>query len=146
MQYISEPSLTGVSEPADMMTAPSLRPDFSKGLLPAIAQDADTLAVLMLAWMNEAAYEKSLVTGLAHYWSRSRGKLWLKGEESGHTQKIVSVRLDCDCDAILLLVRQNGGACHTGHSSCFYRELGNGGVAICSPLVFDPEKTYGQKA
>lgn len=121
-------------------------PDFSKGLLPAIAQDASSGVVLMLAWMNELAWQKTLETGEAHYWSRSRSKLWRKGEESGNIQKIVSIRLDCDNDAILLLVRQTGGAaCHTGRQSCFYRECKDGGFSLCSPLIFDPETVYKAK-
>lgn len=119
-------------------------PDFSNGLLPAIAQDADTGEVLMLAWMNAEAWAKTIVTGEAHYFSRSRQKLWHKGETSGHTQAVLAIRLDCDRDAILLLVRQKGGAaCHTGHRSCFYSELKNGRIAECSPVIFDPAKVYG---
>lgn len=121
------------------------RPDFSGGLLPAIAQDAKSLEVLMLAWMNEEAFNLTLSTGIAHYFSRSRQKLWRKGEESGNEQKIRGIRLDCDNDAILLLVEQIGGAaCHTGHRSCFYRELKNGEVSVCAPRVFDPAKVYGK--
>ena len=115
-----------------------LEPDFSRGLLPAIAQDAQSLEVLMLAWMNEEAFNLCLSTGVAHYFSRSRQKIWRKGE-----QLIRAIRLDCDNDAILLLVKQLGGAaCHTGHRSCFYRELGDGEVAACCPLVFDPKEVY----
>lgn len=120
-------------------------PDFSAGLLPAIAQDAESREILMLAWMNKEAWEKTLTSGEAHYYSRSRKKLWHKGESSGNTQKIVAIRLDCDNDAILLLVKQNGGAaCHTGTESCFSRELKNGVVSGCSPQVFDPAKVYKQ--
>lgn len=119
-------------------------PDFSKGLLPVIAQDAGSGQVLMLAWMNAEAWELSLASGEAHYFSRSRQKIWHKGETSGNTQKIAAIRLDCDNDAILLLVRQNGGAaCHTGHKSCFYREFKDGEVRNCSPQVFDPVTVYG---
>jgi len=119
------------------------QPDFSKGLLPAIAQDAESGEVLMLAYMNEEAWQKTLQTGKAHYFSRSRQKLWRKGESSGNTQKVVAIRLDCDNDAILLLVQQNGGAaCHTGRRSCFYRQLARGQASECSPLVFDPQKIY----
>lgn len=118
-------------------------PDFSQGLLPAIAQDVDSGEVLMLAWMNQEAWEKTIASGEAHYWSRSRQKIWRKGEESGHIQKVEACRLDCDNDAILLLVRQTGGAaCHTGHVSCFYRQLKDGQASICSPMVFDPAKVY----
>ena len=119
------------------------KPDFSKGLLPAIAQDFQTGEVLMLAYMNEEAWQKTLQTGEAHYYSRSRQKLWHKGETSGHTQKIEAIRLDCDGDAILLLVHQNGGAaCHTGRRSCFYRQLSGGEATFCAPLIFDPQKVY----
>lgn len=121
----------------------AFKPDFSKGLLPAIAQDVTTGQVLMLAWMNEEAFNETLKRGEACYWSRSRARLWHKGESSGNVQKIRSIRLDCDNDAILLLVEQAGGAaCHTGHASCFYRELENGVLRICSEQVFDPAKVY----
>lgn len=120
-------------------------PDFGKcgGLVPAIAQDADTGEVLMMAWMNEEAWNKTLASGEAHYFSRSRGTLWHKGETSGHTQHIKAVRLDCDSDTILLLVEQKGGAaCHEGYRSCFYRELKEGTESICSPKVFNPKEVY----
>jgi phosphoribosyl-AMP cyclohydrolase len=122
-----------------------LKPDFSKhgGLLPAIVQDAGTGKVLMLAYMNELAWEKTLDTGMAHYWSRSRQRLWLKGEESGHTQLVKEVLLDCDLDTILLKVEQRGGAaCHTGHESCFYRRLEHGELTEVERLVFDPKEVY----
>jgi len=126
------------------------KPDFEKGggLIPAIAQDAATGEVLMLAYMNELAWEKTLETGEVHYWSRSRSKLWHKGGTSGHTQKVKSIRLDCDRDAVVVLVEQIGGAaCHTGYRSCFFSELGPDGEAReCSPKVFDPEKVYGPGA
>ena len=119
-------------------------PDFSKGLLPVIVQDAASLEILMLAWINSEAWERTLQTGLAHYWSRSRQKLWLKGETSGNTQAIQSIRLDCDNDAIVFVVNQkSGAACHTGHRSCFFRELKDGKTGICSPQVFDPQAVYG---
>ncbi len=119
-------------------------PDFSKGLIPAIAQDQATGEVLMLAYMNEDAWRKTLETGEAHYWSRSRRELWRKGGTSGHVQKVRALRLDCDSDAIVLLIEQVGGAaCHSGRRSCFYREWRDGGVTVCSPLVFDPEQVYG---
>jgi phosphoribosyl-AMP cyclohydrolase len=123
----------------------TLTPDFAKqgGLVPAIAQDAATGEVLMLAYMNEEAWEQTLATGDAHYWSRSRNTLWRKGGTSGHVQKVRSVRLDCDSDTVLLLVEQLGGAaCHKGYKSCFFRELKDGQVAECSPLVFDPKEVY----
>ena len=93
------------------------------GLVPAIAQDAKSGAVLMLAWMNREALEKTLATGAVTYWSRSRRSLWAKGETSGHTQKLVEAYVDCDGDALLLKVDQTGPACHTGEAVCFYRKL-----------------------
>jgi phosphoribosyl-ATP pyrophosphohydrolase/phosphoribosyl-AMP cyclohydrolase len=98
----------------------------SNGLVPAIAQDADTREVLMLAWMNREALTKTLETGQVHYYSRSRGCLWLKGETSGHFQQVREIRKDCDSDALLLSVVQTGAACHTGKRSCFYRDITGG--------------------
>ncbi|KLR87205.1 phosphoribosyl-AMP cyclohydrolase, partial [Neisseria gonorrhoeae SK6987] len=99
-----------------------------KGLVCAIAQDAETKRVLMVAWMNAEALQKTVETGFAHYYSRSRQKQWMKGEESGHTQKVRELRLDCDGDTIVMLIAQNGGiACHTGRESCFYKKW-NGGA------------------
>lgn len=122
----------------------AFKPDFSKGLVPAIAQDAEDGEVLMLAYMNEEAWSKTIETGEAHYWSRSRGRLWHKGESSGNVQKVHSIRLDCDSDTILLSITQVGGAaCHTGRRSCFFKKLEDGRVELCSPQVFDPEKVYG---
>ncbi|WP_202319896.1 phosphoribosyl-AMP cyclohydrolase [Archaeoglobus neptunius] len=94
-----------------------------RGLIPVITQDVKTKEVLMLAYANREAVELTLKTGYAHYWSRSRKKLWKKGESSGNVQKVVEVRYDCDCDALLYLVEQRGNACHTGNYSCFYRRL-----------------------
>jgi|LQAB01.1.fsa_nt_gi phosphoribosyl-AMP cyclohydrolase len=120
-----------------------ITPDFSKGLIPTIVQDDATGEVLMLAFMNEEAFRKTLETGEAHYWSRSRNEIWHKGETSGHVQKIRALRIDCDSDALLLLVAQAGGAaCHTGRRSCFYRELRDGEVRRCSPKIFDPKQIY----
>ncbi len=134
------------SSPADSAgAAMDFAPDFAKtgGLVPAIAQDHATGEVLMMAYMNESAWNKTLETGEAHYWSRSRGTLWHKGGTSGHTQHIKAVRLDCDSDTVLLLVDQKGGAaCHTGYRSCFYRERKDGTVSVCAPLVFDPKEVY----
>ena len=110
------------------------------GLLPAVAQDADTGEVLMLAHVDAEALERTVDTGLAHYYSRSRDDLWQKGETSGHVQRVAEVRVDCDGDAVLYLVDQAGGACHTGHRSCFYRSLD--GEELAEP-VFDPEDVYG---
>ena len=122
-----------------------LTPDFAKmnGLVPAIAQDAASGEVLMMAYMNEDAWKRTLETGEAHYWSRSRQEIWHKGGTSGHVQKIRSIRLDCDNDTILLLIEQVGGAaCHTGFRSCFFRELKNGRVSDCCPKVFDTKEVY----
>ncbi|AAB89305.1 phosphoribosyl-AMP cyclohydrolase [Archaeoglobus fulgidus] len=94
-----------------------------KGLIPVITQDVKTKEVLMLAYANEEAIKLTLKTGFAHYWSRSRKKLWKKGETSGNVQRVVEIRYDCDCDALLYLVEQKGNACHTGNYSCFYRRL-----------------------
>ncbi len=103
-----------------------LRPRFNAdGLVAAVAQDAETGEVLMLAWMNADALKATLETGRGTYWSRSRSALWVKGETSGHVQEVVEVRIDCDQDAVLLKVRQTGGACHTGRRSCFYRVAGS---------------------
>ncbi|HBG47226.1 MAG TPA: bifunctional phosphoribosyl-AMP cyclohydrolase/phosphoribosyl-ATP pyrophosphatase [Deltaproteobacteria bacterium] len=125
------------------------------GLVPAIAQDSRTFEVLMMAWMNREALEKTLSTGKAHYFSRSRGSLWLKGETSGNLQEVSSVRYDCDGDTLLLLVEPMGAACHTGQRSCFYRSIGGGEVKPAGPAVLselskvleerkkaDPSKSY----
>ena len=113
------------------------------GLVPAVAQEARSGRVLSVAWMNREALERTLATGEAHYWSRSRSKLWHKGEESGHTQAVESIRLDCDGDVVLLEVVQRGGiACHTGRHSCFYRRLENGEWAATDPVLKDPREIY----
>ncbi|HFC97137.1 MAG TPA: phosphoribosyl-AMP cyclohydrolase [Thermosulfurimonas dismutans] len=125
-----------------------LRPDFEKGggLVPVIVQDAETGEVLMLAYMNEEAWERTLATGKAHFFSRSRGKIWLKGETSGHVQEVRDILLDCDADTVLLRVKQHGGAaCHTGYRSCFYRRIRGGQVEIVGQKIFDPEEVYGRK-
>ncbi len=130
---------------ADDFNLADFTPDFSKsnGLVAAIAQDALSGEVLMLAWMNLEAWEKTLTTGEAHYFSRSRKKLWHKGATSGHVQIVKSIRLDCDSDAVILQIEQIGGAaCHKGYRSCFYRELEGGKVKQCAPLVFDPKEIY----
>ncbi len=119
--------------------------DFAKsgGLVPAIAQDADTGQVLMLAWMNRDAYEETLRTGRACYFSRSRNKLWRKGEESGHVQEVREVYVDCDADTILLKVKQIGGAaCHEGYASCFFRRVDGDEVTVVGERVFDPKQVY----
>jgi phosphoribosyl-AMP cyclohydrolase len=117
------------------------------GLLPAIAQDFDTGDVLMVAWMNAESLEETIATGRAVYWSRSRKRLWRKGEESGHVQIVHEMRLDCDGDVVLLKVKQEGGiACHTGRASCFFRRLdgaaGNAVWTAVDPVLKDPELIY----
>jgi phosphoribosyl-AMP cyclohydrolase len=122
-------------------------PDFSHGdgLLPAIAQDAETGEILMLAYMNADSYRETLATGRAVYFSRSRGRLWRKGEESGHWQEVQSVLIDCDADTILLKVRQIGGAaCHEGYRSCFFRQIAPDGLKIVGTKVFDPKLVYAK--
>ncbi len=122
---------------------PVFKPEVNNGLVAAIAQDHVSGEVLMLAWMNEEAWQKTLATGEAHYYSRSRKELWHKGGTSGHVQKIHSIRLDCDSDAVILRVEQIGeAACHKGYRSCFYRELKDGTVSQCSPYIFNPEEIY----
>ncbi len=112
--------------------------------MPAIAQDAETGRVLMVAWMNREALAQTAATGHAVYWSRSRGKLWRKGESSGHQQRVREVRLDCDGDVVLLAVEQKGGiACHTGRESCFYRRLDGDRWETVEAVVKDPEQIYG---
>jgi phosphoribosyl-AMP cyclohydrolase len=113
------------------------------GLVPAITIDSDTGKVLTLAWMNREALETSAASGRATYWSRSRRKLWVKGETSGHTQTIVEIRADCDKDAILLMVQQSGGiACHTGRYSCFYFKLKDNSWETAEPVIKDPNLIY----
>jgi phosphoribosyl-AMP cyclohydrolase len=114
------------------------------GLVAAIAQDAASGKVLTLAWMNREALTRTAATGEAHYWSRSRRQLWRKGEASGHVQKVRELRLDCDCDAILLLVEQVGGiACHTGRERCFFQRLENDRWVEVESVVKDPREIYG---
>lgn len=121
------PPLSG----SDQDETRELRPKFdASGLVAAIAQDAETGEVLMLAWVNAEALARTLETGRATYWSRSRGEIWVKGETSGHIQEVVEVRVDCDQDAVLLKVRQTGGACHTGRESCFYRIADASGLTL----------------
>ncbi len=112
------------------------------GLIPAIAQQYDTGEVLMLAWMNKEAIAATLSTGQAHYWSRSREKLWHKGETSGQTQRLIELRLDCDGDTLLLLVDQTGVACHTGRRQCFFRRAGKNGLETFVPVSVDPKTLY----
>ena len=113
------------------------------GLLPAVAQDSETGQVLMVAWMNAAALQTTVEEGRAVYWSRSRQKLWRKGEESGHVQLVSAVLIDCDSDTIVLQVEQKGGiACHTGRRSCFYRKLVNNEWEEVEPVLKSPEEIY----
>jgi phosphoribosyl-AMP cyclohydrolase len=115
------------------------------GLVPAVVQEAGTGRVLTVAWMNREALAATARTGEAHYWSRSRRKLWRKGEESGHVQKVTSIRLDCDADVVLLEVEQAGGiACHTGRHSCFFQRLDAGRWVETDPILKDPGEIYGR--
>jgi len=117
-----------------------------KGLVPAIAQDAASGRVLTVAWMNREALAETAQRGEAVYWSRSRGRLWRKGEESGHVQRVIELRLDCDADTVLLRVEQHGGiACHTGRESCFFRKLEQGQWVTMDPVLRDPSAIYGKK-
>ena len=125
-------------------THPPSGPDFSKnnGLLPAVAQDAASGEVLMVAWMNAEAFEETKKTGQAVYYSRSRGKLWRKGEESGHVQAVRSIYVDCDADTILLKVEQTGPACHEGYRSCFFRQVTDDGLKVVAERMVDPAAVY----
>lgn len=114
------------------------------GLVPAIAQQSGSNEIVMLAWMNRAAIEETLATGRVCYWSRSRQKFWRKGESSGQVQNLLSMRFDCDGDALLLTVDQTGPACHTGRRSCFYHRVEGDRVIIESDPMIDPEKLYGK--
>jgi phosphoribosyl-AMP cyclohydrolase len=117
-----------------------------RGLAPVVTQDAASGRVLTVAWMNRAALAETLRRGEAVYWSRSRERLWHKGEQSGHVQKVLEVRLDCDADAILLRVEQVGGiACHTGRERCFYRRLEDGRWVATDPVLKDPEEMYAKR-
>jgi phosphoribosyl-AMP cyclohydrolase len=126
----------------------------AQGLIPAVVQEAETGEVLMVAWMDRAALEATLTTGLTHFWSRSRQALWRKGETSGHVQRVVEVRIDCDQDAVWIKVEQAGGAaCHTGRRSCFYRAIPlgwpAGGVRLefrDADKLFDPQVVYRNKS
>ncbi|MEI6547577.1 MAG: phosphoribosyl-AMP cyclohydrolase [Burkholderiales bacterium] len=118
----------------------------ANGLVAAIAQESGTGNILMVAWMNREALAQTVLTGQATYWSRSRQRLWRKGEESGHTQAVGEIRLDCDGDAILLTVTQAGGvACHTGRHSCFYSRLEGGQWVVTDPVLRDPALVYAPK-
>src|SRR5580692_13086924 len=122
--------------------------DFDKagGLIPAIAQDVDTGEVLMMAWINREAFDETVRTRRAVYYSRSRNRLWRKGEESGNVQEVVGIYIDCDADTVLLKVRQVGGAaCHEGYKSCFFRKVEDGSLKVISERILDPKEVYGKK-
>ncbi len=122
--------------------------DFEKtdGLIPAIAQDFITGDVLMVAYINRESWDLTLKTGIAHYWSRSRNKLWKKGEESGNVQEVKEIRVDCDNDCVIFKINQIGGAaCHTGYRSCFYRVVRGDELVAEGERVFDPDRVYGGK-
>jgi phosphoribosyl-AMP cyclohydrolase len=136
---------------SDLEEGVALTPKFGPdGLITCVATDAESGAVLMVAHMNADALAKTIATGEAWYFSRSRGKLWRKGESSGHFQRVVEMRIDCDQDAIWIKVRQTGGACHTGRHSCFYRAVPVGKTGLVTlefreALSFDPAKVYGKR-
>jgi phosphoribosyl-AMP cyclohydrolase len=135
----SDPTKTSSKE----VSMPTLQFDKGNGLLPAIVQDFQSKEVLMLAYINDLAWQRTLETGKAHYWSRSRNKLWLKGETSGHQQLIKKILVDCDADTVVYLVEQLGGAaCHTGHRSCFFRQVTEDGLETIDEPVFDPGEVY----
>jgi len=115
----------------------------TNGLIPAIVQDYSTNEVLMLAYMNQDAWEATLSSGNATYYSRSRQKLWVKGETSGHLQRVKEIRIDCDDDTVLLKIEQIGeAACHTGHRSCFHKKIDNGSITVVGKPLFDPKEVY----
>lgn len=127
------------------MIKPNFRHEINgKKLATAIAQDYETDEILMLAFIDEEAYDKTVQTGLAHYYSTSRNSIWFKGEESGHTQQVMEILFDCDKDAVLFKIKQNGGACHTGHYSCFYQKLSSDKSSLedVGKTVFNPNETY----
>ncbi len=129
------------------MITPNFRHEINgKKLATAIAQDYKTNEILMLAFIDEQAYAKSIETGKAHYYSTSRDKIWFKGEQSGHTQIIREVLFDCDKDAIIFKIEQSGGACHTGHYSCFYQKLSDDYEELedVGKVIFDPDEIYGK--
>ncbi len=143
----TEYHLNGLGDSLAVVEILELQPNFEKlnGMVPAIAQDVETGEVLMLAWMNREAFEETLRTRRACYYSRSRDRLWRKGEESGHVQDVEAIYVDCDADTILLKVRQHGGAaCHEGYKSCFFRELDGDQTRIVGERVFDPGLVYAK--
>ncbi|GAB4344509.1 MAG: phosphoribosyl-AMP cyclohydrolase [Candidatus Abyssubacteria bacterium] len=117
----------------------------SDGLMPAIVQEIDTGEVLMLAYMNREALELTITSGTTHFYSRSRRKLWRKGETSGNLQTVEAVFTDCDCDTVLVKVKQKGAACHTGYRTCFHKQAAGSAWKIIGSPMFDPEKVYGRK-
>ena len=125
------------------MKAEELRYD-ENGLIPAIIQDIENNEVLMMAYMDKTAFDLTLKTGKAHYWSRSRKSYWMKGESSGHTQEVKEIYFDCDKDTLLIKIKQNVAACHNGYRSCFYRKMDakTGEVAIICKKIFDEKKVY----
>ena len=144
----SKPRQTDVCRSLELLRERTSVLDFDKagGLVAAIAQDADTGEVLMIAWMNREAFDETVRTRRAVYFSRSRNKLWRKGEESGNVQEVRGIHVDCDADAVLLKVHQVGGAaCHEGYKSCFFRELTPDGLTPIGDRVFDPATVYGKK-
>jgi len=117
------------------------------GLIPAVVVDAESKAVLMLAYMNETALLETVGTGKTHFWSRSRRKYWMKGESSGHTQQVRAIYTDCDADTLVIEVVQSGAACHDGYFSCFYRRLNEAGRwDVVAPKMFDPDEVYKKKS
>ncbi len=129
------------------MIKPNFRHEINgKKLATAIAQDYETNEILMLAFIDDEAYTQSIQTGNAHYYSTSRDKIWFKGEESGHVQKIREILFDCDMDAVIFKIEQTGGACHTGHYSCFYRKVSEDREKLedIGRLTFDPDEIYGK--
>ncbi len=118
----------------------------AQGLIPAIIQEQKTGRVVMMAWMNRASLESTITTGKTHFWSRSRQKYWMKGEESGNTQTVKDIAFDCDGDVLLIQVEQNGPACHVGYQSCFFRSVENGGFKITEPQLQNPEEIYKKKS
>ena len=124
------------------------QPDFEKrgGLVTVVTQDAESGEVLMVAYMNRTAWDKTLATGTVHYFSTSRNEMWLKGETSGNIQDVKEIRVDCDADAVLVKVHQRGGAaCHEGYKSCFFRTADQSGLHVVAQRVVDPETLYGKK-
>lgn len=117
----------------------------ANGLIPAIIQEQKTGRVLMFAWMNRESLESTVKTGKTHFWSRSRKKFWMKGEESGHVQVVKDIAFDCDADVLLIQVGQTGAACHEGYQSCFFRSVDKDGFKITEPQLQKPEEIYGKK-